>query len=705
MSGLQRATRHPDRINDPHVRAHTLASDALLGPLGSPDAAWLDEHLAGCEPCATTAGAFAEDAQLLRALRTDVPAAPRDLGARVSLALDEEVRRAQRNRRSTDHGRRRAPWPAFGRPGFAFAGLTAVAVVALLVAPLAVPVGTPPAGTPPASSMLPAATPIIVDSQPVAWVRQAPDGTYVLATAEVRRVCAGADATACGTLDGGAQTLATLSVKPSSVLLSTSGGPAVVVGEEAVYAVAVASAAPVTTPGPEPSPVVTSEPVQSPAASGEPTSPPVGSPSPSDLPASPEPATPSTDPGAATPLPTIQPATPAPSPAPAVAIVEGVVIVGTPPAYSADGQWVAFSARPADGSQGPDIYAWRVGEPQARVLTSDHGSVFSGWVGGAIVASTARVTELAVPEASGGATGSPSEVPAEVPSPPPSLEPTPVVSPAPEASFEPAPSPAPDASPELGPVPNALPGAVPAPDVDPATVVARSYLIDPGSAVVTEIEREGVWRPVVDPTDRVAVFWEGSLAWNEVERAWLPVRGELVLADWQGVLAGPPDPSATPDPNATSDPNATPDPAATPTPEATSSPDPSSSPAATDAPVASSDAALPAAAADTDIADWEVRFDPAGRFLGVWVADPAAPGSGRLALVAVNSDASLGDVLLADAAALPGFSVGADRLAWSTPPGRNGQGSLVTVFAWSGADAGQLYGMPDPGEEPVVVVR
>ena len=119
----------------------------------------------------------------------------------------------------------------------------------------------------------------------------------------------------------------------------------------------------------------------------------------------------------------------------------------------------------------------------------------------------------------------------------------------------------------------------------------------------------------------------------------------------------------------------------------------------------SSDAALPAAAVGADIADWEVRFDPAGRFLGVWVADPAAPGSGRLALVAVNSDASLGDVLLADAAALPGFSVGADRLAWSTPPGRNGQGSLVTVFAWSGADAGQLYGMPDPGEEPVVVVR
>jgi len=103
--------------------------------------------------------------------------------------------------------------------------------------------------------------------------------------------------------------------------------------------------------------------------------------------------------------------------------------------------------------------------------------------------------------------------------------------------------------------------------------------------------------------------------------------------------------------------------------------------------------------------DWEVRFDPAGRRLGVWVADPAVPGTGRLSLVAVESDGSLGDVLLADAAALPGFSVGADRLAWSTPPGRNGQGSLVTVFAWRGDAAGQLYGMPDPGDEPIVVVR
>jgi len=647
MSGLQRATRHPDRINDPHVRAHALASDALLARLETADATWLDEHLAGCGPCRTTAEAFAEDAKLLGTLRADLPPAPRDLGARVSLALDAEVRRARRGRRGMGRLGRPTSRRAFdGRPSLAFAGLAAVAVVALLVGPLAVPSVGPPAGTPPAGSLLPAATPILVDSQPVAWVRRSADGTYVLSSAEVRRVCVGVDATACGTLDGGAKTLASLSVRPTSVLLPRDGSPAVVVGQDAVYAVSVDLAPPVTTPKPEPSPVPSNEPVQTPSASGELASPPVGSPAPSDPPASPvptalsspppsdPPATPeptpdsgtptpsptpvapsnSPDPGAtglatqepATPLPTLvtlPPATPGPSAAPAVAIAEAVVLVGAPPAYSADGRWVAFSARPADGSHGPDVYAWHVGQKKARALTDDHGSVFSGWVNDRILASTVGVAETPATE---------------------------------------------------------RPSALPGPDADPATVVARSYLVEPAGAKVTEIARAGIWRPVVDPTNRLVVYWTGSLAWSATDQAWMPAVGRLAAADWQALLGR----------GAELD-----------------------------------DQALPAAVVGRDVTDWEVRFDPAGRRLGVWVADPAAPGTGRLSLVAVESDGSLGAVLLADAAALPGFSVGADRLAWSTPPGRNGQGSLVTVFAWRGENAGQLYGMPDPGDEPIVVVR
>jgi hypothetical protein len=747
MSGLRRATRHPDRINDPHERARALASDALLGEIDGADAAWLDEHLFGCGPCRVAAAAFEEGAALLRSLRAEPPPVPRDLGARVSLALDAEVRRARRGRRGADRPVRRDSRPALqGRPSLAFAGLAAVAVVALLLGPLALSPAAPPDGMPPAGSLLPAASPIVVDSQPVAWVRRLPDGTYVLSSAEVRRVCAGVDATACGTLDGGAQTLALLSMKPSSVLLPRDGSPAVIVGQNTVYAVSVNLAPPVTTPEPEPSPVTSNEPLRSPSASGEPTSPPVGSPAPSDHSASPAPTVPASEPPSAGPtlepgnptaeptasdaspvptapassgeptsLPALPPASPVPTAAPAIAIADGVVLVGAPPAYSADGQWVAFSARPADGSHGPDIYAWNVGQPRALVLTDDHGSVFSGWVDDQIIVSTARVAETTVIEAS----SSPSPAPGASPSPAPGASPSPApdadASATPDAARAPGPdatsgaSPAPDGS----PVPDALPGAAPAAEADPTTVVARSFLISPDGAVITAMARDGIWRPVVDPTDRVVVFWTGSLAWSSTDLAWLPAKGQLVVADWQAVLGRLPVPdmtagseaTPTPGPDVTADPEATPTPVATAAP--TPGPDMTADAEATPTPVATAapDTALPAAAVGLDVVDWEVRFDPAGRRLGVWVADPAAPGTGRLSLVAINDDGTLGDVELADAAALPGFSLDTDRLAWSTPPGRNGVGSLVTVFAWSGDAAGQLYGMPDTGQEPIVVVR
>jgi len=722
MSGLQRAIRHPDRANDVHERARSLASDALLGPLASADAAWLDEHLAGCEPCRAAAAAFAEDAVLLRSLRADLPAMPRDLGARVSLALDAEVRRA---RRGTAPVTREAPRPvSIRRAGLAFSGLAAVAVVALLVGPLVVPIATPVASAPPGASLVPAATPIAVDTQPVVWVRRAADGTYVISSSDVSHVCPGVDATACGTLDGSAVRLASLDVKPSSVLLPRDGNPAVVVAEDAVYVVAVDLEPPVTTPAPEPSPVPSSEPAPSPSASGGPASPPVGSPAPTASPSSPapaaspeptipaatspEPTTPTASPepgvtaspGAETPVPTLPPPTPGPSAAPTVAIAEGVILVGAPPAYSADGLWLAFSARPADGSHGPDIHVWRVGDERTVALTTDHGSVFSGWFDNQIVASGARAAEMPsaeTPEVETPAETAAAETPAaETPA---------AETPAAGAPETPAPADTPTPAPDA----TSVPGRVPAPDADPATVVARSFLIDPNGGAVTDLARDGIWRPVVDPTDRVVVFWTGSLAWSATDRAWLPAQGQLVVADWQAVVGRgsepevTPAPDATPAPGATLPPEVTPGPGATPTPEATLPPGetPTPEPDASATP----DQLLPAAAVGRDVADWEVRFDPAGRSLGVWVADPAAPGTGRLALVAVESNGSLGAVLLADAAALPGFSVGADRLAWSTPPGRNGQGSQVTVFAWRGDDAGQLYGMPDPGDEPIVVVR
>ena len=645
MSGLRRASGHPDRLNDPHERATDLASDALLAPLGPADTTWLEAHLAVCDRCRATVDGFGADATILRGLRDVAPPIPRDLAARVSVALDDELRRAT-SRRGIRHfvgGTMRAGHGGSPlRPGPALAGLAAAALVAILVLPRALPMGAPDPSQAPDASLAPRPTPLTVDTQPVAWVRKTADGSYVISSSPVDRVCPGVDASACGTLDGSATDLAALQMRPTSVVLPRDGNPAVVVGQNKVYAMAVIPWPAVTSPEPSPSSVPTSTPVQSPAATGEPASPPADSPVPSVSPVtvatpapvspipteataipsgpprtppptpdpipsptldgSPAPGTPAPTPELATPLPTLPPPTPAPTAEAIRAIAEDVILVGTLPAYSADGLWVAFSARPVDGSHGPDLYAWRVGERHAERLTSDHGSVFSGWLGNTILASGARFREES------GTDGQ---------------------------------------------------GAVPEADADPATVVARSLLVEPGTGSTTEIARNDVWRPVVDPTGRVAVYWAGTLRWSDDARSWEPAAGELVVAGWKDVID----------------------------PQADARPRP-----------------LPRNTAGTANA-FEVRFDPAGRRLGVWAADPATPGAGHIALVAVEDNGSLGAVLLSGAAALPGFSLDADRLAWSTPPGRNGQGSLVTVYAWRGEFAGQVYSLPDSGDEPVVVVR
>jgi hypothetical protein len=71
----------------------------------------------------------------------------------------------------------------------------------------------------------------------------------------------------------------------------------------------------------------------------------------------------------------------------ALAIASGVKVVGQAAAFSPDGDWFAFTARPSDGSAGPDVYVWRVGDDAARRLTTDHRTVFSSWQGDRILAS------------------------------------------------------------------------------------------------------------------------------------------------------------------------------------------------------------------------------------------------------------------------------------------------------------------------------
>ena len=80
-------------------------------------------------------------------------------------------------------------------------------------------------------------------------------------------------------------------------------------------------------------------------------------------------------------------------------ILDGVYGVGAAPAWSADGQALAFSAMPSDRSTGPDIYVWRVGDGRAAPVTNDHRSYFASWSGTTIVASRTDAVEsvLAAP--------------------------------------------------------------------------------------------------------------------------------------------------------------------------------------------------------------------------------------------------------------------------------------------------------------------
>jgi hypothetical protein len=72
-----------------------------------------------------------------------------------------------------------------------------------------------------------------------------------------------------------------------------------------------------------------------------------------------------------------------------LAIISDVVVVGENAAYAPDGEWFAFTARPADGSTGPDVYVWRNGEERAQAVTTDHRSFFSAWLGDRLVISSA----------------------------------------------------------------------------------------------------------------------------------------------------------------------------------------------------------------------------------------------------------------------------------------------------------------------------
>ncbi len=618
--------RHHDQESS-HDRARALISSELLEPLRADEAAWLTGHLDRCAECRRDREAFAADRQLLRGLRETSPQPPRDLWARTAAAIEHE---ASGRRRPAGASRRQDRRSRFGGlPLGAAAGALVVLIVLVGVAlPRTIPQIVPPAASdvavisPPPPPVQP--TPLAVAAGDVGWVRPAANGRWELVISKVHEVCprsrqgcqALGEDTDPQTVDlGGSPTGVTMSPDQRQLVVQSRGNAGAAQPDK-VYVVALATSAPQGTDAP---------PSDAPPTDAPPvTAPPVTQP-----PASPETS------------PIVAPSeTPGSTPTGAIEIASGVILVGEA-AYSADGRRVAFSARPTDGSTGPDLYLWQAGEAVATRVTDDHQTYFSAWLGDSVLAS--RVV-----------------IPAEAPTP------------SAGASDEPA-SPA-----TADPSPAATPDATAAaPVFHPA-----SFLLDPATGARTDLTQPDVWLPVVDPERRVAAYWSGTLVPTADGLDWQLGEGQLVLDRWvePGSTPSPTEPAA-----ASSDPST--EPAADPSSEPSGLPLEAVGPAGSPVPLEVGDVAV-----------FKALFDPdTGTRLAIWTSDDAAAEVGRLHLVVLDPETGTLDAELKPLAGEPAlrrFSIDKGRLAWVSPRGQDGQESAVQVLGWQGRNFGEIRTIP-----------
>jgi len=555
--------RHND-AEGTHERARDLSSRRLLESLDAEDEAWLTRHLDACTECRAEDAAFAADRELLRSLRVKPIEPPRDLWAKTAAALDFAAAK-------------RSPPVASGSRPFWRAmpvGTAAAAAVLLLVVAVTVlpslngpgPQGTGQVGVGP--SVAPGPTAITVDTAAIPAARVGADGSWDIFFTEVQKVCPGSSPECVpAPSEQAGSTLDLLGVKASTVTLSPHNDQLVFesesgTGNEGKILI---------------QPVATTQPSQAPETPG------VGSTPPSTPPGSTEPTPIATPPGQ-------------------IEIASGVTVVGDV-AYSADGQWLAFSAAPKDGSAGPDLYIYSMGSRAAKVVTTDHQTYFSAWLGSKVLAS-----EIEVPSGDAGTDGN-------------------------------------------GKASNA-PGANG--QARPAEGRASSFLFDPATGARTELGQPDIWMPVVDPTNRFVAYWSGSLRSSDGV-TWQLGDGQLVLDGWLDTAA------------------------------AASASAPITGPAGHATPIVTS-----------HVEDFVARFDPEGIRLAVWVSDHAGATDGRLHLVVIDpaTGAIRADRPLSGEPALRRFSIDANRLAWVSPSGQDGQESSLQVLGWSGNTFGEIHSEP-----------
>jgi hypothetical protein len=293
----------------------------------------------------------------------------------------------------------------------------------------------------------------------------------------------------------------------------------------------------------------------------------------------------------------------APSPSGAIEIAHDVVLVGQSAAYSPSGDWFAFTARPVNGTFGPDIYVWKVGDPMANRVTGDHRSVFGSWSGEIMVGSTIfAITK-------GGSTATQTDL------------------------------------------------------------VPASYLLDPATTTVTSLPQTGqAWRPAVDPSGRLAVYWAGTVRATTTP-GFAPDAGRLVLGDWSTGTSAPTD-------------------GALPT------------SLVGDQGAARHETTIEAGRID----DWDARWDSTGTHLAVWIADAQNPAVGRLSLYSVDSFDGKIDLkapLLDGKPAIAGYSISKGQLVWAEPSGEGSTAGKILLLAWTDEGVGTVGTVTGP----VIVIR
>jgi hypothetical protein len=405
----------------------------------------------------------------------------------------------------------------------------------------------------------PGPTPLAVARQEVEYVSLGSDGQYDFNTTQISEVCPPEAGTCARTEPSEVVSIGPLS-SPETVF-GSGDAPLVVVGDSANGSSVFAMAKPEKTTGP----TVTPDPTRPTA-----TASPQGS---------------DTSGSSPTPPASAEPPSHSPTPAGAVEIARGVDVVDTTAAYAPDGSAFAFTARPSDGSHGPDIYVWTVGDPAARPITTDHRSVFGSWAGDMIVGS-------AVVTSDDGLTYSPS-----------------------------------------------------------------AFVLSTDGQEIVSLPQAGLaWRPVVDPTERAAVYWAGTLEPTDDNLGWRTVAGRLVVGRW----------------NAASDASK-----------------PIATPLTGDQTVERAETTI----ANGPLADWDARWDETGTRLAIWVADVEDPTVGTLSLYVVDpfdGRIDLANPPLKDKPALAGFSIADGRLAWAAPAGSSGKAKHVKVLAWTNEGFGQV---------------